>query len=242
MKLDGGDLFDHIEPGLPTDIDLFCGVGGVGHGLHSTQTHCTGQRIGVDVDGSKGEQYPGVFIEHDLATGLPSEIKRLLEHPEFRSFDMAWASPPCTFATNIEAFQSGENMIPVARELLEGIPATLKVIENVPGAREHLRNPVQFCGGAFDLEVRKHRVFETNYYCHGTPCQHPEGGFAFCLGDREHPVEEYREAHGLRSDSPLGAKELREVIPPCYVEELWRQYLEYAPHHGYECSTEVETA
>lgn len=124
--------------------------------------------------------------------------------------------------------RSGENLIPMARDLLAEIDAEATVIENVPDAAEHLDNPVQFCGSAFGLGVQKHCVFETSFYAHGVACQHPSNGFDFCIGDREHPVEEYREAHGFRTDCPLTAKELREAIPPAYVRELLDQYIHYS--------------
>jgi len=142
--------------------------------------------------------------------------------------DVGWASPKCTFATGMQFARSGENLIPLARELLTELNPEVHIIENVPGAADHLKNPVQFCGSAFNLGVQKHRLFETSFYAHGVACNHPEGGFDFCIGDREHPVEEYRVAHGFREDSPLTAKELREAIPPEYVWELFDQYIHYS--------------
>ncbi|WP_089768500.1 hypothetical protein [Halobellus clavatus] len=99
----------------------------------------------------------------------------------------------------------------------------------MPGARDHLENPVQFCGSAFGLGVRKHRLFETSFFAHGTPCSHPEK-FDYAIGDREAPVTGYRQAHGLSPRAPLPAKALREVIPLAYIHELLDQYTHYAPH------------
>ena len=103
------------------------------------------------------------------------------------------------------------------------------ILENVPGAREHLEKPVQLCGSSFGLGVRKHRPFETSFFAHGTACSHPDG-FDYAIGDREAPVTGYRQAHGLSPRSPLPAKALREVIPPAYVHERLDQYIHYAPH------------
>jgi hypothetical protein len=44
------------------------------------------------------------------------------------------------------------------------------IIENVMGAP--LENPVMLCGSAFGLNVRRHRIFESNIFLTGTDCQH----------------------------------------------------------------------
>lgn len=207
----------------PLYVDLFAGVGGVARAIYGypcARPAC--DVIGIDIDGSKAAKYPGLFVEHDLSEGLPEFVDDL------PPIDMGWASPACTFATGVQYARSGENFIPLARDLLGELDAEITVIENVPGAAEHLENPVQFCGSAFGLGVQKHRLFETSFFSHGTACSHPDGGFEFCIGDREHPVEGYREAHGFSASCGLGAKELREAIPPAYIYELLDQYLRYA--------------
>lgn len=214
-----------VEDDEPLVLDLFCGVGGVARTIQRYGHHAPWTCVGVDVDGAKADDYPGVFIEWDLTDGLPPVLDGYL-------FDIAWASPECTFATGVQYARGGENYIPLARDLLADAHAELTVIENVDEepAREALRNPSRFCGGAFDLGVRKHRLFETSFPSFGTACEHPDGEFAHCIGDREHPVESYREAHGFAADANLGAKQLRECIPPAYVEELLRQYRVYDRH------------
>lgn len=209
----------------PIAIDLFCGVGGASRGFTSYGDRGPGWDVlGIDADASKAGKAPDYFVEWDLSDGLPPVVDRLVETG---MVDIVWASPPCQFATEVQYARSGENLIGLARDLLAEVDAPLKVIENVPGAREHLRNPVQFCGGAFGLGVRKHRVFETNFYAHGTACEHPECGFDYCIGDRETPVEGYRAAHGFRPGCDIGTKELREAIPPAYVHELIHQFQRY---------------
>lgn len=209
----------------PLAIDLFCGVGGVARTLSTYGNRGPGWDVlGVDLDASKVNKYPDYFVEWDLEDGLPPIVYELAERD---LVDIVWASPPCQFATGLQFRRSGLNLIPLARDLLAEIDAPVKVIENVPDAAPHLQNPVQFCGGAFGLGVRKHRVFETNFFATGTPCVHPDGGFEFCIGDREAPVEAYREAHGFRAGENLAAKQLREAIPPAYVGELLDQYRKY---------------
>lgn len=211
------------------DLDLFCGVGGVARSLERYGTTPVGQVIGVDSDRSKLEDYPGYFVVHDLSTGLPEELKRL-------KYGIAWASPPCQFATDMQFRRSGENLIPLARELLKEVDSDLWILENVPGAREHLNDPVMLCGSAFNRGVRKHRLFETSFPAEGVECDHPDK-FQFCIGDREAPVEEYREAHGMERDDDLRAKEVREVIPLHYVFYLWEQYLEAEEGNPYNGSS-----
>jgi len=207
----------------PIIVDLFAGVGGVCRGMYRypcSRPAC--DVIGIDIDGSKAAKYPGYFVNHDLSEGLPEFLDSL------PTVDMGWASPACTFATGMQFARSGDNLIPLARKLLQDLDPEVSIIENVPGAAEHLQDPVQFCGSAFDLGIQKHRVFETSFYAHGVACDHPSDGFDFCIGDREHPIEAYRQSHGFRPDSPLTAKEIREAIPPAYVWELWDQYVHYA--------------
>lgn len=218
--VDAGRLPEGLGRTYPVCLDLFCGVGGVCRTLQSYGARPVWDVIGIDIDGSKADTYPGYFVQHDLREGLPEFVDDL-------EFDIAWASPACTFATALQFQRSGENLIPLARDLLKQVDAAFTIIENVPDAREHLDAPSQFCGGAFGLGVQKHRLFETSFFSHGTPCDHPDGGFDFCIGDREAPVEEYRAAHGFAPNADIRTKQVRECIPPAYVEELQEQYLVY---------------
>jgi len=209
----------------PLVVDLFCGVGGVARTLSAYGHRGPGWDVlGIDLDASKVSKYPDYFIEWDLEDGLPPVVYELAERD---MIDIVWASPPCQFATGVQYARSGKNLIPLARELLSEIDAPVKIIENVPAAKPHLESPIQLCGGAFGLGIQKHRVFETNFFSMSTPCIHPDGGFEFCIGDREAPVEKYRAAHGFAPDGSLTTKELREAIPPAYVEELLKQYQQY---------------
>jgi len=218
-------LEEYEEYHVPLAIDLFCGVGGVARTLHTYGFRGPGwETLGIDVDASKADTYPGHFLEWDLENGLPAIVDDLVDAGVV---DVVWASPPCTFATNLQFRRDGKNLIPVARDMVQEIDAPAKIIENVPGAEEFLEGPARFCGGAFGLGVQKHRLFETNFHCHGTACEHPDGGFDFRIGDKESPVEGYRMAHGFAPDADLATKELREAIPPAYVEALLRQHARY---------------
>ena len=191
-------------------LDLFCGVGGSARGL---------QELGFEVVGFDKEpqpKYPGEFHQRDLTEGLPAWV---LEE----EWAGVWASPPCTPFTRIEAFQSGENLIPLARDLVTAVPwAGFRIIENVRGAADWLRDPTRLQGGAFGLGVEKERVFETNFRAASQTAS--VDAYAFSIGGQEAPVEDYREAHGFAPDCDLTAKELREAIPPAYIRHLVEEY------------------
>lgn len=94
-----------------------------------------------------------------------------------REAGFVWASPPCQFGTELRHAPGTKkdhlNLIPWARGFIEeaGVPG---VIENVEGAREHLRDPLMLCGRMFNLgtylsvgredpewfTLERHRYFE----------------------------------------------------------------------------------
>lgn len=194
-------------------LDLFGGPGGTARGF---------LRLGFDVVGIDlvpSPKYPAPCLGWDLREGLPPELVG-------ESFRYVWASPPCLFATRLNS-EERENLIPLARDLLEEVDATATVIENVPEARPHLERPITLSGATEreefdDLEVRKQRVFETSWPSTSPP-RARDAQFHFAIGDRETPARGFREAHGLGA-SGLDTKELRDAIPPAYVEFLvWQE-------------------
>ena len=109
------------------------------------------------------------------------------------------------------------------------------VIENVPTARDHLREPIQLCGSSFGLLVRRHRLFESNQWLWGRQCSHKEyprrfqpawnrknllrvlsvsGGYQ----QREASLEDHKAAMGITWDITL--PELSQAIPPAYTEYI----------------------
>jgi hypothetical protein len=196
----------------PRLLDLFCGAGGCSVGYH---------RAGFDVVGvdlHPQPNYPFRFLQMDAL--------EYLENVEVSSgFDAIHASPPCQHYAGSTAWRGDRSkhpdLIGPTRELLEatGLPY---VIENVPDARRHLRNPLMLCGSAFGLRVRRHRYFETNWPLGVLTlgCHHRRADLAF-----EHKGERaYADAMGCEW---MTAREAREAVPPAYTELIGCQLRQY---------------
>ena len=183
--------------------------------------------VGVDI--KPQPNYPFEFVQGDAL---------LFAERYAREFDMIHASPPCQRYSIMTQRWGTENnhpdLIEPTRDILQdvGIPY---VIENVPGSP--LRNPLLLCGSMFDLEVRRHRWFETNPSLSQPECRHAHQGKV--VGVYGHPggsskrdgitfggVEDWRRAMGI---DWMTAKELAEAIPPAYTTEIglqmWRLWL-----------------
>ena len=148
----------------PRALDLFCCAGGAGMGLHRAGFDV----VGVDI--APRPRYPFRFVMADALT-FPLD-----------GFDFIWASPPCQFATamrhapNAKGPDGHPNLSPAVRARLQSA-RTLWCIENVEEAKGHLRNPVTLCGSMFGLgaqgcQLRRHRLFETNFPLPQPECQH----------------------------------------------------------------------
>lgn len=84
-------------------------------------------------------------------------------------FHAIHASPPCQAHTAMSNRWRGKgtkadahvDLIAVTRAMLKttGVPW---VLENVPGAAKHLRDPITLTGGMFGLRVHRPRLFESN--------------------------------------------------------------------------------
>lgn len=152
----------------PRLLDLFCGAGGCAVGYERAGFEV----VGVDVE--RQPNYPGRFYHGDALEVLERLIAG--DDPGWPAgeFDAIHASPPCPVHSSLNGW-SGDStsldLIPQTRELLQatGLPY---VIENVPGAP--LEGPVQLCGQALGLRVRRHRLFECSFSVMVPQCQHPE--------------------------------------------------------------------
>jgi len=140
----------------PRLLDLFCGAGGCAVGYHRAGFDV----VGVDIANQKN--YPFKFYRDDAL-----EFLQFCGH----KFDAIHASPPCQAFSVLRHLSAKvhPDLIGPTRELLErtGKPW---IIENVVGAP--LRSPAVLCGSSFGLDLRRHRLFETNWLLLTPDCEH----------------------------------------------------------------------
>lgn len=220
---DGGD--GEVRPKL---LDLFCGAGGAGVGYRRAGFKVTG------VDIAPHDDYPfGLFVT--------DAIDFLDNWSNVGEWDAVHASPPCprySVATPAANRDSHPDLIePVrARLIALGIPY---VIENVPGSP--LVDPVTLCGSMFGLQVRRHRLFESNIPIGQPTCQHrgqqvygvygqhgdKQGAVArpngTSRGTKARDAEHAREVMGI--DWMSEWSDLADAIPPAYTEHIGRELI-----------------
>jgi DNA (cytosine-5)-methyltransferase 1 len=150
----------------PVLLDLFCGAGGAGMGYREAGFHI----VGIDIKDQP--RYPGDFIQTDVMN-----LRRLDKFARLIGAVAIHASPPCQhFSTASGKAKkhhgaSYPDLIPATRDALvrTGLPY---VIENVEFARQALVNPVRYCGSSFGLDIRRHRLFESNVDLIAPACNH----------------------------------------------------------------------
>lgn len=205
----------------PRALDLFCGAGGAGMGLHRAGFEV----VGVDI--RPQPRYPFEFHQSDALT-FPLE-----------GFDFIWASPPCQAHTALKTMHNAKShldLIPETRRRLQSCGGPW-VIENVPGAP--LGMGIQLCGTSFGLgaggaELRRHRHFESSMMLLGAPCDHRLpviGVYGGHARNRKRSVGSRgaRDFYGKAGEA-LGIDwmtiaELSQAIPPAYAEFIGRQVL-----------------
>jgi DNA (cytosine-5)-methyltransferase 1 len=206
-------------------LDLFCGGGGAAKGYHLAGFEVVG------VDNQPQPHYPFKFVQADalcyaVAFG--------------RQFDLIHASPPCQDYTPAKHIHGRQNwykqLIPITRRVLEWIGKPY-VIENVPGARRDMVNPLMLCGTMFNLQVYRHRYFECKPTIWFAPavCRHDgetkssdglssfeRGAKYITVAGHNFIVDEARQAMGI---DWLGQRGLAQAIPPAYTEFIGNQML-----------------
>lgn len=208
----------------PRLLDLFCGAGGAAMGYH---------QAGFEVVG----------VDHKPQPNYPFEFRQanaLLVWPETWAdrFDAVHASPPCqaftAYARRHNHVGEHPDLIAECRLQLQesGLPY---VIENIP--RSSLLNPIQLCGSSFGLDVRRHRLFESNVALEDNPCDHSWQTPRFPPASNRKNLRSTVEVGVWRI--PLGVQqkamgidwmtreELSQAIPPAYAEWIGRQLLEH---------------
>ncbi len=182
-------------------------------GLHMAGFDMTG----VDIEPQPN--YPFTFIQGDATD---ADLSR---------FDFIWASPPCQAFTAYKRrpnhVKPKQNLIPKIRKKLKesGIPF---VIENVVGAP--LIDPIFLCGSMFGLDVRRHRLFESNFKILQPKCRHDKQLPRFPMATNRKnlrktveigvwriPLKTQQKAMGI---SWMSLTELSEAIPPAYSEYI----------------------
>ena len=211
-------------PGAPWLLDLFCCAGGAGMGYYRAGFNI----VGVDIEPQP--HYPFTFV---LADALDVLEKLISGDKLGRTFSAIHASPPCQFYSHTQQIRNYAypDLIGPTRDLIlpTGLPY---VIENVAGAKDHLRSPVMLCGGMFpELRVYRHRLFESNLPL-TVPAHNPhtvkqtkmgrtpvEGEFVHVVGNFC-GVEYARKAMGI---DWMNRDEMAEALPPRYTEHLGHQ-------------------
>lgn len=207
----------------PKALDLFCGAGGAGMGLHRAGFDV----VGVDI--APQSRYPFEFVQADALT-YPLD-----------GFDLVWASPVCkrfSSATRTAgtSHRWDDQIAPIRQRLVQsGLPY---IIENVAGAP--LLSPLTLCGAMFGLRTYRHRLFESNVLLLAPP--HPKHTAPVVKMGRPPAAHEYinpvghfsnigaaREAMGIEWMNGAG---LSQAIPPAYSEYLGRQIIQYLSTEG----------
>ena len=215
----------------PLLVDLYCCAGGAAKGYHDAGFDV----IGFDIEPQPN--YPFPFTQVD--------VLRLTPH-NLAGATLVHASPPCHERSTVagRARRAGRDypqLIAQTRDLLEAAGVAY-VIENVEGARPLLHGPVRYCGSSFGLDVRRHRLFETNWLLMPPPCDHSwqtprfqsldgsmakTGRLACVVG--VHGNCNYAGEFELRQKAMgidwMTNPELTQAIPPAYTEHIGRTFL-----------------
>ncbi len=213
----------------PRVLDLFSGAGGAGYGYHLAGFEVVG------VDNRPMKNYPFEFYQGDAL-----EFVRVYGH----EFDVIHASPMCQFFSHITQLSVRDvarrypNQIPAVRDSLiaAGKPY---VIENVTEALPWMRSPLKLCGSSFGLDVRRHRLFESNLLLFGLPCDHSWQKPRFrSLNSQNKSLAGVVGVHGnlnyagemeLRQKAMdiewMTCAELSQAIPPTYTQFLGDQLM-----------------
>jgi DNA (cytosine-5)-methyltransferase 1 len=214
-------------------LDLFCGAGGASVGYH---------RAGFDVTGVDIEPHPDypfpLIVEDAIETlGVPRYLAK---------YDVIHASPPCqAYTTMSNRYRGAGGKADGRPDLLEPVRKALLswgglyVIENVPGARRLMRNPLMLHGGMFGLGVHRPRLFESNAMLMlyrapsaddplGVYGDRPDGRRLMDRADGSiqyaaRGLEQARVAMGI---DWMGWDDLREAIPPAFTEFIGAQLID----------------
>lgn len=204
-------------------LDLFCKAGGAGMGYYQAGFEV----VGVDIE--KQKRYPFEFVQDDAIEYLIANGYK---------FDAIHASPPCQAYSSSTPTQNRAKHPDLIKQVRFFCIKQKKpyVIENVAGAKRHLLNPIMICGTMFNLNVVRHRYFETNWPIDQVlKCNHirttvqqgkrPDRAKNYhCVTGNFSDIEFAREAMGI---DWMGQKELAQAIPPAYTKYIGEHLLKH---------------
>ncbi len=211
----------------PRLLDLFCGAGGASVGY---------ERAGFDVCGADIAPQPNYPFHFYHADALSFDAEWISD-----AFDAVTASPPCQHFTKYgnavkDIKDRYEDLVAPTRELLEatGLPYVIENVETAP-----LNDPLMLCGSMFDLDVKRHRIFEANWPLEPPVwgCRHKiwsrrfkaatgrkaDSRYTIEVGSWDEPLERQKAAMGV--DWKITTRELSESIPPSYTQFIGEQLL-----------------
>lgn len=227
-------------------LDLFCGAGGVARGYADAGFEVTG------VDIKRQKNYPYEFHHSDALQFVMRSWDWIQDN-----VDAIHASPPCqeySVTRHVHAYspvgRAYPKLVPDVQRLLRetGKPY---IIENVVGAP--LADPITICGCHFwpEIQVRRHRLFECNWPCKGTPHGDHALPYLLVFGNsvqaRGHVVHRnnanggptvkrrnLRKADGQRAMGIdwMTVREMSESVPPVYTRWIGEQLADYLASEG----------
>lgn len=143
-----------LHGNTPRVLDLFCGAGGCSMGYKLAGFAPSG------IDIRNQPHYPFAFVQCEALGFLRVNANWIRDN-----FTIIHASPPCQFFSQLKSIHKDlafHDLIAQTRDLLDdvGLPY---IIENVPGAKTALINPLMLCGTMFGLKLFRHRLFEIGH-------------------------------------------------------------------------------
>lgn len=231
-------------------LDLFCCGGGAARGYAQAGFDV----VGVDIKDQP--EYPYEFHRSDA-------VEFLLAHG--KDFDLVHASPPCQgYSKHVTG--TGEwdrtrgkdepQLIDATRDAAVKVGRPY-IIENVIGARDHMRAPVTLCGCMFGLPIARHRLFESSLPLrapHHRECKGVAKAYAAkrgweyrdmsVTGKGRHAgtADRWKEILGIAYHEPMTQHQLRECIPPAYTRFLGAQATLLLADAGNEQQSILEAA
>ncbi|MFD0405533.1 SAM-dependent methyltransferase [Kitasatospora sp. NPDC127116] len=208
----------------PVLVDFYCCQGGATHGYQQAGYYV----IGVDLDDQP--RYCGnAFIQGDALTVLAAAAAWITANAA-----AVHGSPPCQGYSDAQVLQGNDHPMLIAptRDAFNqlGVPW---VIENVPGAKPHMIDPIVLCGQMFGHRTYRDRLIEAggglvldqpHHPSHDLPIT--QMGRPRIPGQMAHYVGNFSGVADARDDLGvpwMNRDGIRESIPPSYARWIGQQ-------------------